>query len=214
MRASTERGRTTLFVSHNLALVENLCTRAMLLQRGEVTGIGPSEAVVRQYLRTAVDTSASCIDYDGGVPPATQACAIRRAYIRGPDGATPIQGEEAVLIVDITVNQPVRHLELWLGLSTAEGERVTALNNTDYRHEWTLGPGSYRAEIRLPDLRLLPRRYALTLRLQRREGEVHDEAVDGVVFAVLERNVLGTGVPLLGDRGVTWLPAIIRIQPN
>jgi lipopolysaccharide transport system ATP-binding protein len=214
MRASTERGRTTLFVSHNMSLVENLCTRAMLLQGGEVAGIGSSEAIVRQYLRTAIDASSSCIDYSADSHAPNKACAIRRAYIRGPDGATPIQGEEAVLTVDIMVQQPVRQLELWLGITTAEGERVAAINNTDYRHEWTLAPGSYRAEIRLPGLRLLPRRYSLTLRLQRREGEVYDEAIDGVVFAVLERDVLGFGVPLLGDRGVTWLPAIMRIQPN
>ena len=214
MRASTERGRTTLFVSHNMALVENLCTRAMLLHRGEVAGVGPTEAIVRQYLRNAVDASSACVDFDAGPVVSSKACAIRRAYIRGPDGSTPVQGEEAVLTVDIAVQEPVRHLELWLGLSTVEGERVTALNNTDYRHEWTLGTGSYRAEVRLPELRLLPRRYSLTLRLQRRDGEVYDEAVDGVVFAVLERDVLGSGIPLLADRGVTWLPAIMRIQPN
>ena len=214
MRASTERGRTTLFVSHNMALVENLCTRAMLLQRGEVAGIGTSEAIVRQYLRSAVDTRSSCVDYHAGGLPPGRACAIRTAYIRGADGATPVQGEDAVLTVDIVVQRPVRQLELWLGLSTVEGERVAALNNSDYRHEWTLQPGSYRAEVRLSELRLLPRRYALTLRLQQREGEVHDEAVDGVVFAVLERDVLGTGVPLLGDRGITWLPAVMHIRPN
>ena len=214
MRASTERGRTTLFVSHNLALVENLCTRAMLLQRGEVAGIGASVDVVRQYLRNAVDTSSSCIDYSAPAPVAEKPCAIRRAYIRGADGATPVQGEEAILTVDLVVQHYARQLELWLGLSTVEGERVAAINNSDYRQEWSLSPGSYRAEIRLPELRLLPRRYTLTLRLQRREGEVYDEAIDGIVFSVLERDVLGSGVPLLGDRGVTWIPATIRIQPS
>ncbi|MGQ0713219.1 MAG: ABC transporter ATP-binding protein [Gemmatimonadaceae bacterium] len=213
MRASTERGRTTLFVSHNLALVENLCTRAMLLERGQVTGIGSSEAIVRQYLRGAMDVSAACVDY---VAPeresASRACWIRAARMRGTGEAAPIQGEDALVTIDIAVRDPVRQLELWIGISTVEGERVAALNSSDYRHEWTLQPGQYRIEIRLPELRLLPRRYATTLRLQQRTGDVHDDVVDGVVFPVLERDVLGTGVALLGDRGVTWIPALYEIQ--
>jgi lipopolysaccharide transport system ATP-binding protein len=212
MRASTERGRTSLFVSHNMALVENLCTRAILLERGTVTGIGPAEAIVRQYLHKAMSDSSACVDYlrDGGTP--TQACSIRTARMRGADGGPPVQGEDALLRIEFEVHHPVRQLELWLGLSTVEGERVAALNSSDYRHDWTLEPGAYVVDIRIPQVRLLPRRYAFTLRLQHRAGDVYDNAIDAVVFSVLERDVLGTGVPLLADRGVTWLPAVFRLQ--
>jgi hypothetical protein len=51
----------------------------------------------------------------------------------------------------------------------------------------------------------------MTVRLQHRTGEVFDEVTDAVVFSVLERDALGTGVPLLADRGVTWLPAIMSL---
>jgi lipopolysaccharide transport system ATP-binding protein len=214
MRTSTERGRTTLFVSHNMALVENLCTRAMLLQQGQVVDIGAADTVVRRYLRSALDVGSAGVDYDAGALPPHKAAAIRHASMRAADGSSPVQGDDAVLTVDLVVQEPVRQLELWLGISTVEGERVAALNNSDYRQEWTLTPGTYRAEVRLPELRLLPRRYAVTLRVQRREGEVYDEVIDGVVFAVQERDVLGSGVPLLADRGVTWLPARMSIQPS
>ena len=214
MRASTERGRTTLFVSHNLALVENLCSRAMLLERGTVVAVGPATDVARQYLRSAIDSDAACVDY---VAPAghagERACALVSARMRSIDGGAPVQGEDAMLSVDIAVHRPVRQLELWLGFSTAEGERVAAVNNADYRREWTLAVGNYRIEVRFPSLRLLPRRYSVSMRLQNRTGELHDEVPDGVVFAVMERDVLDTGVALLGDRGVTWLPAEITLAP-
>jgi lipopolysaccharide transport system ATP-binding protein len=209
MRASTHRGRTTLFVSHNMALVENLCTRAMLLERGRVTSTGSAGQVVRTYLRGAMAASAAaCVDYSAPPEQATdRRCALVAARMRGGDGSAPVQGDDAVLAVDIVVRQPVRHLELWVGISTAEGERVAALNNSDYRRELTLTPGTYRIDVRMPSLRLLPRRYSVTMRLQQRAGELYDEATDAVTFSVLERDVLGTGVPLLGDRGVTWIPA-------
>jgi lipopolysaccharide transport system ATP-binding protein len=43
-------GRTVLFVSHNMAAMANLCTRAILLQHGRVTREGSTEAVIGDYL--------------------------------------------------------------------------------------------------------------------------------------------------------------------
>jgi lipopolysaccharide transport system ATP-binding protein len=50
MRDVSRRGRTTLFVSHNMAAVETLCTRVMWLENGKVKRIGAPNEVVRDYL--------------------------------------------------------------------------------------------------------------------------------------------------------------------
>jgi lipopolysaccharide transport system ATP-binding protein len=212
MKASTGRGRTTLFVSHNMSLVENLCSRAMLLQGGEVVTTGGTRDVVRRYLRGVMPTEA-CVDYvSPGDRSSTAPCVLKAARVRALDGNAPVQGEDAVFIAELDVRAPIRQLQLWLGVSTVEGERVAALNNADYRLDWSVTPGTYRVEVRLPELRLLPRRYAVTVRLQHRTGEVFDDVSDAVVFTVLERDVLGSGVPLLADRGITWLPATMCLS--
>lgn len=46
---SQKDGRTVLFVSHNMAAVQNLCNRGLLLQHGEVATAGPIAEVIRQY---------------------------------------------------------------------------------------------------------------------------------------------------------------------
>ncbi|MFC1591408.1 ABC transporter ATP-binding protein [Thermodesulfobacteriota bacterium] len=51
-----ETGRTVLFVSHNMAAVERLCTRAVLLQNGTKTFEGKTQTVIKQYLNS-VDAS-------------------------------------------------------------------------------------------------------------------------------------------------------------
>jgi len=43
-------GRTVLFVSHNMAAVQHLCSQAILLAGGKVAKIGPTPAIVQQYL--------------------------------------------------------------------------------------------------------------------------------------------------------------------
>lgn len=49
MRATTAAGTALLFVSHNLWLVEQLCSRAIWLERGEVVADGPASEVVLDY---------------------------------------------------------------------------------------------------------------------------------------------------------------------
>ncbi|HLG98183.1 MAG TPA: polysaccharide ABC transporter ATP-binding protein [Bryobacteraceae bacterium] len=44
-----QEGRTVLFVSHNMAAVRSLCTRALLLDRGRVAAMGDVERVLYQY---------------------------------------------------------------------------------------------------------------------------------------------------------------------
>lgn len=48
--ASKKEGRTILFVSHNMQAVNNLCHRAMLLQKGSMVKIGAADKVVNHYL--------------------------------------------------------------------------------------------------------------------------------------------------------------------
>lgn len=47
---SGSAGRTVLFVSHNMKAVRSLCTRAMLIENGEVAFEGSADAVVDRYL--------------------------------------------------------------------------------------------------------------------------------------------------------------------
>lgn len=46
---SSQSGRTILFVSHNMQAISNLCSRAILLQKGHVTATGQPQQVINQY---------------------------------------------------------------------------------------------------------------------------------------------------------------------
>lgn len=47
---SRAQGRTVLFVSHNMAVVKNLCTKGLLLGNGQLISQGEIDSVVNQYL--------------------------------------------------------------------------------------------------------------------------------------------------------------------
>jgi len=48
-------GRTVLFVSHNMGMVQSLCSKAMLLEKGSVVGDGETNKILKKY--TSASTS-------------------------------------------------------------------------------------------------------------------------------------------------------------
>jgi lipopolysaccharide transport system ATP-binding protein len=54
--AKTE-GRTVLFVSHNMSVVQHLCSRAVLMRAGSVSADGPTSEVLGEYLSDALNGS-------------------------------------------------------------------------------------------------------------------------------------------------------------
>jgi hypothetical protein len=49
MNTFRAQGTTILFVSHSMATVETFCDRALLLEKGHVTALGPSDEVIAHY---------------------------------------------------------------------------------------------------------------------------------------------------------------------
>ncbi|HEY6103720.1 MAG TPA: ABC transporter ATP-binding protein [bacterium] len=50
MSGVAREGRTVLFVSHNMAAIQNLCTRAMVLRQGGIVFDGPTDGAIKEYL--------------------------------------------------------------------------------------------------------------------------------------------------------------------
>ncbi len=213
LRDAAGHGRTTLFVSHNMAAVENLCSRALLLQQGVVQHTGPAKDVVREYLRGVLPSEGANANYAVNADHVGKTAAwFTSAQVCGSDGGMPVQGEDIVVTVEFEVIEQVRKLQISLAVATTDGALVSALSNGDYRGEWDVRPGSYRAKIHLHSPRLVPRTYSLSLRAMQGWGaEIFDDVPDALTFNVLGRDVLGTGVPLLADRGITWSPASYEI---
>ena len=89
-----EEGRTIVFVSHNLAWVERLCSRAFLIEHGVVAAEGPVAKVTAGYL-SAVD-------------PAQQGGSSRsRRRRRGSEPGRPGSGGRGCSI-PTTVSRPAR----------------------------------------------------------------------------------------------------------
>ena len=75
-----QQGRTVLFVSHNMQAVTRLCSRAILLEEGQIKYDGPSNEVVAKYMTADSGLTAERVWNDGAKAPGGEVaklCAVR-----------------------------------------------------------------------------------------------------------------------------------------
>lgn len=96
--ASTS-GRTILFVSHNMAAIRSLCTRAILLDHGTVTAEGPPDDVIARYHARALEGNTGHIfQHDAGDVRQGIALLEVRILQTGPETSPVIESGTPFLI--------------------------------------------------------------------------------------------------------------------
>lgn len=95
---SSKEGRTVLFVSHNMAMIDNLCTRAIFLRNGRITEDGEPSEVIATYLADLSKSSAVSIadreDRQGACHVRTTALELLDQH--GQPVGHPISGQHLV----------------------------------------------------------------------------------------------------------------------
>jgi lipopolysaccharide transport system ATP-binding protein len=166
-------GRTVALVSHNMAAIKSLCTRAILLRQGRVVSIGPTNDVVDEYL-----SEESKIAETGLIPDDAPRIGTGTAKVRSVD-MTTIRG---VSVRELYFKQPFRvtatleALEVVpdaffeISISTRDGLQVTNSSTMDNSGSGVvLQKGCHQIEATF-DFNLLPGRYCVGIGIFRYTG--------------------------------------------
>jgi lipopolysaccharide transport system ATP-binding protein len=161
------RGRTVLFVSHNMAAVTRLCRRAIFLRKGRVESDGPVSTVVGAYVGGTSGESPVDIDYvaEGRrVGSAQVRLRAARAVGEGMQGALVDIRRPLRIEMDYEVLAERYPLHPNLQLFNEEGACVFALNDSfDPAHRHLQRPGVYRASVEIPGNFLAEGMYSVDL---------------------------------------------------
>ncbi len=86
MQEVGKQGRTVLFVSHNMQAITRLCSRAILLEEGQIKYDGPSSEVVAKYMTTDSGLTAERIWNDGAKAPGGEVARLCAVRVHDEDG--------------------------------------------------------------------------------------------------------------------------------
>jgi lipopolysaccharide transport system ATP-binding protein len=186
----SRRGRTVLFVSHNMSAIKSLCTRAILIENGRIACDGSVDEAVNRYLQ------AGAAMFKAGVIPdeAPRVCdcpgEARLRSVRLTDQAGQEVGQvyfrqpiRVTFTCEVLKALPDAHFEV--SVSTLEGIHVTYSTTTDGgRDPVTVPPGLHEITVEL-DVTLLPRGYTIDLGVHHQNGWTVDFVQRTLDFTVL-----------------------------
>jgi lipopolysaccharide transport system ATP-binding protein len=199
----SREGRTILFVSHNVAAVKALCSKAVLMRDGAVTASGAVADVVDDYLLGTAPGAHAREWRDPATAPGNENVLISYVRIIPPEGNPTITIDTGVLIeIGFDNLRDNINLDCTVYLSSSDGVLIfesghmISLDGDSRR-------GSYHLTGRIPAHLLNAGRYSLSLLFGKDQRYVLFRMDDAVFFEV-ENTSTGRGANL----GVA--PGIIR----
>jgi lipopolysaccharide transport system ATP-binding protein len=124
MREVGFTGRTIIFVSHNMAAINRLCSETMWLEGGKVRRIGPTEAVVQTYCMSGLASSSHRVWPDFERQPGNHCLKLRSVRAMAPNGASADRfdiGRPIRLAIEYTVVRPLANLRLSIQVLNEDG---------------------------------------------------------------------------------------------
>ncbi|HZQ46802.1 MAG TPA: ABC transporter ATP-binding protein [Verrucomicrobiae bacterium] len=188
-------GRTVLFVSHNMAAIENLCHRAILLKNGRITENGPAPEIIRRYvagISNRVNVSlADRTDRKG-------AGEVRVTTVETLDGQEqPIQylvsGQTTVFRVhySCTASRTLKNCRVII--TVRKDDRPYIMLSTEVVRTQQLDlSGDGHLDYTVPDLPLSAGEYGLDFYIES-NGTMQDALVCGFPMSVIDGDFYGSG---------------------
>jgi lipopolysaccharide transport system ATP-binding protein len=204
-------GRTVLFVSHNMAAVESLCSRCIWIEAGKLRADGDARSIVSEYMRTFAQSSAGTVNLEK-IESRTGNGAGRFTHMEFLNEAGETtnylrSGDRITLRLHYRAHQELRDLVVGINIHNEYGTLVAASNN------WATGddipivePGEGYADFEIDCLYLLPGRYFLSLWLGK-WSNLHDVLKNCISFDVEPSDYYGSGRGIDGSFGLMFFPS-------
>jgi lipopolysaccharide transport system ATP-binding protein len=221
MGTVAREGRTILFVSHNMAAVQALCSRCLVMQEGRAQYDGGVEEAIVEYQASAHAGSTERVpgvfdlsDRRNPYPPGD--LIIRKVTLvdeRGrPTNSLPVS-RPASIIVETEGLAKYKSGVVGVLFRSLNDQNLMGIN-TAMSPARIEGPRRHREQVilRLPRMRLTPGKYWIDVGVDDAEIRRLDYVDHAVRFAVTEYDVYGTGRPVKPESGVVYIDGEWELQ--
>lgn len=171
-----ERGTTILLVSHNMDMVEKLCSRAAWLDHGKVVAIDSAKSVVDRYLGRVRQEESSLLSQEQPIPEGkrwgSRKIEVSRVRILNSDHqpqAVFSTGDELLLEMEYATRREVQSPVFGIAIHRADGVHITGPNTGFAGVETGKVDGKGRVTYTIPYLPLLEGEYNFSVAIVDRD---------------------------------------------
>lgn len=167
-------GRTVLFVSHNMPAIQKMCSRALLLDGGQLSLQGDVPTVVNKYLAS---NTGDTLFWERNYPPGSEAY-LEQVFVAKADGSpnhVVETGGNLNLSVFFSVKTQTSNLQINVELLDETGNKIFCSAPQDAGLDVPQSSGRYQAYIVLPSDLLMPITYCIRVVIWKRFVGVLDK---------------------------------------
>jgi lipopolysaccharide transport system ATP-binding protein len=202
-----KEGRTVLFVSHNMATIQQLCNSGIFLSQGELIVNDTIELVMTKYLLAAKSLSnMNNFDTKTGIK-------VIDIYIKSKEKEFPINtlifNNDYILTIRINLDCSIKNACVVIKIHNQLGVLISSVCSPEEGIERLTLEGSIEINFDLPNLQLFPNQYKVSLFIYDAiDPQPYYSAEDIFNFEVLGSIIGNSWIPYRQDQG------IVRICDN
>lgn len=178
---SVQDGRTVLFVSHNMAAVQKLCTTGLLMHNGTLKSADTINNIISLYLKGSGKVNSS---FDFNIQPQLPAYVTRLEVVDENNELLeeiPI-GRKWGVNIFYTIEKPVKNFVSAIGLTNDIGLSI----KTCWQLPFNAAPGKYIARFKEDDTVLAAGRYRLIIGLSEGQRTIQYIDHEDIGFEIIE----------------------------
>jgi hypothetical protein len=164
-----QAGTTIVFISHDLAAVQRICDRVILMRRGEVAATGDPRTIIAEYQRhvepSRINTMATAVEDDSAL--------VEALTFRAPDGTRPLSfrtGDPMEAHIDFVVNQEVTDAVFEVFIRSPDETEVCQLTTETSGEPIDLAVGAGTLRFHCDELSLQPGMYHANVCIKERKA--------------------------------------------
>ena len=216
MEDAGKDGRTVLFVSHNMAAMQQLCQYGIFLNSGKVIEIGDIHTVAKKYQNFSDQQKPQSVIYALDLKSRRPHGCIREIFTKislsSVDGVSQSIFEmKSGMIIDFSIKNmnDERDIDFGVFLYDDAGVRMSTYNT------WMLGvtvmPQMHTLRVTIPELFLSPGDYTVNVCASKKATGMYIDRIEpGIKFKILESNLFFTGHPYSRADGVIYQNATME----
>lgn len=192
---SQGKGRTVLFVSHNMVAIQNLCNQSIYLQNGLLLNKGETSEVIKNYIKNDLVSSSILSDFKNRIGNGNGKivdCHISNLNSIELSIVETFKDLSFKLFYFLKEDFEINSFRIDIGINNLLGERVTWFSTVLIKDKFDL-KNNQSIDFLIRKFPLAPGEYNCNIYLEI-NNEIADYLINVVPFKVIELDYYGTGV--------------------
>ncbi|MBN2143139.1 MAG: ABC transporter ATP-binding protein, partial [Candidatus Aureabacteria bacterium] len=193
---ANKQGKTILFVSHNMAAIQALCSRAIFIQRGKIALDTDVAKATQSYSDSMQEESVPLLsnerNRDGSGTFRFKSVQIKDAESNSLNVVRCGRDVDVILEYESRDNQPLKYVQFAIGFHSLLGQFLFMCTTDLMNMDFPILPPKGQVVCRIPFFPLSPGRYGFNFNGSA-NGILADWVKDLLCFSVIEDDFFGSG---------------------